>query len=182
MNLVWAWGPSSAAGRIYAREAGMRFYHHHWLHGTATNWQNHRLPTTASFTVELPAGSLSPQAVRRHARAILKLGAALRGPISASRAETISLRTHPAPWTIRAERLIGGAPASVSVAKAGRLVYAHRGAFARPPASNEKLLLSMALLDRFDRSIESSQRSREPIRPVARSQATCGSSATGTQS
>ena len=60
MNLVWAWGPSSDAGRFYARAAGMRFYHHPWLHGTATNWQNHRLPGSASFTVELPAGSLSP--------------------------------------------------------------------------------------------------------------------------
>ena len=66
MDLVWAWGPpSTAAGRIYARAAGMRFYHHHWLHGTATNWQNHHLPGSASFTVELPAGSLSPQQVRR---------------------------------------------------------------------------------------------------------------------
>ena len=78
MNLVWAYGPSSDAGRIYARAAGMRFYHHHWLHGTATNWQNHVLPDTASFTVELPAGSLSAAQVRRHVRAVLALAAALR--------------------------------------------------------------------------------------------------------
>jgi protein MpaA len=78
MNLVWAWGPSTDAGRIYARAAGMRFYHHHWLHGTATNWQNHHLPGSASFTVELPAGSLTPQQVRRHVHAVLALGAALR--------------------------------------------------------------------------------------------------------
>jgi protein MpaA len=77
MNLVWAYGPSSAAGRIYARAAGMRFYHHHWLHGTATNWQNHALPDTASFTVELPAGSLSAAQVRRHVHAVLALAAAL---------------------------------------------------------------------------------------------------------
>lgn len=44
MNLVWAWGPSTAAGPIYARAAGMRFYHHHWLHGTATNWQTTTCP------------------------------------------------------------------------------------------------------------------------------------------
>jgi protein MpaA len=31
MNLVWAWGPSTDAGRVYARAAGMRFYHHPWL-------------------------------------------------------------------------------------------------------------------------------------------------------
>jgi protein MpaA len=78
MNLVWAFGPSSAAGRIYARAAGMRFYHHHWLHGTATNWQNHALPDTASFTVELPAGSLSAAQVARHVHAVLALAAALR--------------------------------------------------------------------------------------------------------
>jgi protein MpaA len=80
MDLVWAWGQSSRAGRIYARASGMRFYHHRWLDGTATNWQNHHLPGTASFTVELPAGSLSPRQVRRHAHAVLALGAALRSP------------------------------------------------------------------------------------------------------
>ena len=83
MNLVWAWGPSSSAGRVYARAAGMRFYHHHWLPGTATNWQNHHLPGSASFTVELPAGSLSPQQVRRQTRAVLTLAAAVRGPTHA---------------------------------------------------------------------------------------------------
>jgi D-alanyl-D-alanine carboxypeptidase/D-alanyl-D-alanine-endopeptidase (penicillin-binding protein 4) len=50
---------------------------------------------------------------------------------------------------MRAEKLIGVAPASVSLMKAGRIVYSHLGDLARPPASNEKLLLSMALLDRF---------------------------------
>ncbi len=77
MDLVWAWEPSTAAGRIYARSAGMRFYHHHWLHGTATNWQNHHLPGSASFTVELPAGSLSPEQVRRQVHAVLRLAAAI---------------------------------------------------------------------------------------------------------
>jgi murein peptide amidase A len=77
MNLVWAWGGSSRAGRIYARASGLRFYHHHWLHGTAPNWQNHRLPGTASFVVELPAGRLTPWQVRRNVRAVLRLGYAL---------------------------------------------------------------------------------------------------------
>jgi murein peptide amidase A len=77
MDLVWAWGQSSPAGRIYAHAAGMRFYHHHWLAGTAPNWQNHHLPGTASFVVELAAGSLTPAQVRRHVRAVLSLGAAL---------------------------------------------------------------------------------------------------------
>jgi murein peptide amidase A len=75
MNLVWARGPSTSAGRAYARTAGMRFYHHPWLHGTATNWQNHHLLGTTSFTVELPAGQLTPQQVRRQVRAVLALAA-----------------------------------------------------------------------------------------------------------
>jgi protein MpaA len=79
MDLVWAWGPSSAAGRLYARAAGMRFYHHHWLPGTASNWQNHHLPGASAFTVELPAGSLSPQQVGRHVHAVLTLAARIRG-------------------------------------------------------------------------------------------------------
>jgi protein MpaA len=78
MNLVWAFGASTAAGRVYARVAGMLLYHHHWLRGTATNWQNHHVRGTAAFTVELPAGRPSPQQVRRHVRAVL--AAARREP------------------------------------------------------------------------------------------------------
>ena len=73
MDLVWAWGPSSAAGRLYARNARMRLYHHPWLAGTAANWQNHHLPGSAAFTVELPAGSLTPSELRRQLRAVLAL-------------------------------------------------------------------------------------------------------------
>jgi protein MpaA len=73
MDVVWAWGPSTSAGRRYARLVGMRLYHRHWLPGTATNWQNHRLPATASITVELPAGSLTGRQVLRHVRAVLAL-------------------------------------------------------------------------------------------------------------
>lgn len=80
MNVVWAWGPSSAAGRIYARAAGMRFYHHRWLSGTAPNWQNHHLPGSSAFVVELPPGTLSPSQARRQADAVLTLAAATRAP------------------------------------------------------------------------------------------------------
>jgi murein peptide amidase A len=75
LDLVWAFGKSTSAGRTYAHAAAMRLYHHHWLNGTATNWQNHHLPGTASFTVELAAGSLTPQQVRRHVHAVLTTGA-----------------------------------------------------------------------------------------------------------
>ena len=70
------------------------------------------------------------------------LGAALHGRPHALAGRAV-------PWTGRAEQLIGRLPVSVSVAERGRLVYAHGGDALRPPASNEKLLLSMALLDRF---------------------------------
>jgi protein MpaA len=80
MNVVWAWGPSSAAGRIFARAAGMRFYHHPWVAGSAANWQNHHQPESSAFTVELPAGRLSPQQTRRQVSAVLRLAAATRDP------------------------------------------------------------------------------------------------------
>lgn len=62
------------------RESGMRLYHHHWLPGTASNWQNHHLPGTASVTVELPAGALTHAQVRRHLRAVLSVARALSRP------------------------------------------------------------------------------------------------------
>jgi D-alanyl-D-alanine carboxypeptidase/D-alanyl-D-alanine-endopeptidase (penicillin-binding protein 4) len=54
-----------------------------------------------------------------------------------------------APWAAALETLIGNRPASVSIAIAGRLRFSHLGDVPRAPASNQKLLLSMALLDRF---------------------------------
>jgi murein peptide amidase A len=138
MNLVWAWGPSSGAGLAYARGAGMRFYHHQWLDGTAANWQNHHLRGSASFTVELPAGNLTRQEVRRQVRGVLTAAAAVVGD-----------PPDPPRWAGTADGLVAGLPVSVSVAEHGRLVYAHEGEVRRAPASNEKLLLSMALLDRF---------------------------------
>ena len=77
MDLVWAWGQSSAAGRIYARAAGMRFYHHRDLDGSAPSWENDHLPDTAAFAVELPAGRLTAARVRRHVQAVLTLGDSL---------------------------------------------------------------------------------------------------------
>jgi murein peptide amidase A len=44
------------------------------LPGTATRWQNHRWQSSTSFVVELPAGSLTKKAARRHAKAVLKVG------------------------------------------------------------------------------------------------------------
>ena len=55
----------------------MRFYHHPWLAGTAPNWQNHHYPRSASFVVELPAGTLTPLEIRQQVEAVLVL--AVRG-------------------------------------------------------------------------------------------------------
>jgi protein MpaA len=76
LNVVWAYGRSTAAGRRYARLAGMRLLHRAWLAGSATNWQNHLPGGGASLTVELPAGSLDRQALARQVRAVL--GVAVR--------------------------------------------------------------------------------------------------------
>jgi hypothetical protein len=61
----------------------MRFYHRHWLRGTATNWQNHHLRGSAAFTVELPAGNLTSAQVARQVHAVLAVAAAARGPARA---------------------------------------------------------------------------------------------------
>lgn len=71
MDLVWAYGRSTAAGRRYARLAGMRLLHRSWLAGSSTNWQNHLRDGGASITVELPAGSLDAAGVARQVRAVL---------------------------------------------------------------------------------------------------------------
>jgi len=44
------------------------------LPGTATRWQNHRLPKTTAFVVELAGGRLTARKARRHARAVIAVG------------------------------------------------------------------------------------------------------------
>lgn len=41
--------------------------------GSAVGWQNHRLPGSTTFVVELPPGHLTPQSATRLARAVLTL-------------------------------------------------------------------------------------------------------------
>ncbi len=53
------------------------------------------------------------------------------------------------PWMRSLDRLIGDRPVSVSVDVRGVRIYGHLPKVQRAPASNEKLLLSMAMLDRF---------------------------------
>jgi protein MpaA len=71
MDVVWAYGRSTAAGRRYAAVSGLPLLHRPWLAGSSTNWQNHRPGGGASLTVELPAGALTPAEALRQARAVL---------------------------------------------------------------------------------------------------------------
>ena len=54
-----------------------------------------------------------------------------------------------AAWKVKIDRLIGRKAMGVAVAEEGRSLYRHRASVLRTPASNQKLLLSMALLDRL---------------------------------
>ena len=76
MDVVWAYGRSTAAGRRYARLSGLPLLHRPWLAGSASNWENHLRGGGASFTVELPAGSLDAAGVERQVRAVLGVAAA----------------------------------------------------------------------------------------------------------
>ena len=76
MDVVWAYGRSTAAGRRYARTSGLPFLHRPWLAGSATNWQNHLRGGGVSLTVELPAGALDAAALARQVRAVLALSGA----------------------------------------------------------------------------------------------------------
>jgi serine-type D-Ala-D-Ala carboxypeptidase/endopeptidase (penicillin-binding protein 4) len=66
------------------------------------------------------------------------------GPTEAARIEV-----RPAPWMRAVEGLIDRRPVSVSVVVDGVGLYGHLAGVPRAPASNEKLLLSMAALDRL---------------------------------
>ena len=58
-GVVRAWGPSIATARRFAALARYPYRSIAWPYGTASNWQNHRFPGTASFVVELPPGQVS---------------------------------------------------------------------------------------------------------------------------
>jgi protein MpaA len=74
-DVVRAWGRSQAVGRRYARLAGMRYARLEWPAGAATRWQNTVLGER-SFVVELPAGRLGADLLRREVRACLRVALA----------------------------------------------------------------------------------------------------------
>ena len=90
----------------------------------------HRGVTTLRLCPGWTAGPLEIRAIGDDAR-----------PSAASRVHTSG-----APWMGELERLIGNRPMSVSVMVDGAFVYGHLPGVRRAPASNEKVLLSMAML------------------------------------
>jgi protein MpaA len=79
-HLDWVdlqWGSNLGLMELYAHTAQMRATRTPLLAGTAVRWENHRMPGHTAFVVELPAGSLSPAAVRRHVAAVAALARAI---------------------------------------------------------------------------------------------------------
>jgi len=72
-NVVDESGGDVAIERRYADLTGMRLARLPRYPGSAAGWQNHQLPTTTAFVVDLPAGPLDAQGVERFSDAILRL-------------------------------------------------------------------------------------------------------------
>ena len=83
------------------------------------------------------------------AAAISALAVAIPEPLSASPADGGAAAATPG-WIRQMDALVKGKPVSVSVGVDGAWLFRKGGEDLRVPASNEKLLLSMALLDRVD--------------------------------
>jgi D-alanyl-D-alanine carboxypeptidase/D-alanyl-D-alanine-endopeptidase (penicillin-binding protein 4) len=106
---------------------------------------------SAGGTSDPPVSSAEPRRVEPTVVVTSPVETASKGAVEAAGGPgpDHAFALHPAPWAPALEALIGRHPASVSVAVAGRLRFSHLGDVPRAPASNEKLLLSMALLDRL---------------------------------
>jgi D-alanyl-D-alanine carboxypeptidase len=104
--------------------------------------------TREAFTVRVTDGHATRRICEGWAgRRILRIRATAAGLARPSDPATIHIR--PAGWMLRIQRLVGTRQMSVAVEPGGTIAFAHEGDVGRAPASNEKLLLSMALLDRF---------------------------------
>ena len=72
-NLVDASGGDQTIERRYARLVGLPLRRLPRYPGSVVGWENHLLPRSTAFVVELPPGTLSPAQVSRFARAALML-------------------------------------------------------------------------------------------------------------
>ena len=61
--------PSGALERRFAALSGLPLRRLPRYHGSAVTWENHRLPGSTAFVVELPAGPPSGAQLRRYVRA-----------------------------------------------------------------------------------------------------------------
>lgn len=75
--------------------------------------------------------------------------AAASAPAGATSVAVPTIRAPRPGWAVQIDRLVRGLSVGVSVRDEGVDRYGHAAARRRTPASNEKLLLSMALLDRL---------------------------------
>ena len=71
-------GGSLSVERRFSRLTGLPLQRLTRYPGSAASWQNHRLPQTTGFVVELPSGRLSPRRVSRYAGATLELAPRLK--------------------------------------------------------------------------------------------------------
>lgn len=75
LDVVDESGGSLAVERRFAALSGMRLARLTREPGSVVGWENHRLPGSTAFVVELPAGALPPEQVLRLARAVETLAA-----------------------------------------------------------------------------------------------------------
>jgi hypothetical protein len=75
LDLVDESGGDLRVERRFVSLAALRLFRLAPRTGGATRWENHELPGTTAFVVELPAGSLAPAAVRRLGRATIAVTA-----------------------------------------------------------------------------------------------------------
>ncbi len=73
LGLVDESGGSISIERRFSQLTGLPLRRLTRYRGSAAGWQNHRLPQTTAFVVELPAGRLSAGGVARYATAVRTL-------------------------------------------------------------------------------------------------------------
>jgi murein peptide amidase A len=73
LGLVDLSGGDAAVERRFARLVGLHPRRLIRFPGSAVGWENHRLPGTTAFVVELPPGPLSKRDTARYAAAVLRL-------------------------------------------------------------------------------------------------------------
>ncbi len=66
-------GANVALEQRYAQLVGLRLVRLTRYPGSSIGWENHALPGTTAFAVELAVGTPSPATIQRHVNAVLAL-------------------------------------------------------------------------------------------------------------